>query len=508
MPFKLSFFFACLFLPCLLNAQWIQLGDQINGVSMNTVHQSPLAMNANGHVAVIGSRDFNTGTFIAGRSQVVQWDGTSWNAMGNPHDGEDPDDWCGMVVSVNEAGTVYAASCPGEFNAAGKKSGVVRVYEWDGTDWILRGAPLEGPGNGAVAEGGPWPQFGQSLDMSPDGNILAVGAPNESEDASALDQHGLVQVWMWDGQDWSQRGQDLRGTQDMDFGESVVMNQDGNILVVGGPLYGSSTEDLGWVQSYEWDGEEWVPMGDPLLGSADSELLGMRLALSASGLTLAVASPGYGTPNAWGPGLVYVYDWDGNAWMQRGSTLSLEDNGDGFGLSLSMQSDGNRLAVGAPTASLEPIGLQQQGACFVYDWDGADWVAVGEPVWGENPLELAGGISLSSDGQILGVASMSGLTSPSRVRFFTDGTANGLDERERNATILHPNPATDQVTIRSSLNLSYIEVLDALGRTQQSIRPNGNTNTLDVSSLTPGIYILRLTTDQTAQTETKRFVKN
>ena len=126
MPFKFSFFFGSLFLPCLLNAQWIQLGDQINGVNMSTVHQSPLAMNANGHVAVIGSRNFNTGTFIAGRSQVVQWDGTSWNAMGNPHDGEDPDDWCGMVVSVNEAGTVYAASCPGEFNAAGKKSGVVR----------------------------------------------------------------------------------------------------------------------------------------------------------------------------------------------------------------------------------------------------------------------------------------------------------------------------------------------------------------------------------------------
>ncbi len=236
---------------------------------------------------------------------------------------------------------------------------------------------------------------------------------------------------MWDGQDWSQRGQDLRGTQDMDFGESVVINQDGNILVVGGPLYGSSTEDLGWVQSYEWDGEEWVPMGDPLLGSADSELLGMRLALSASGLTLAVASPGYGTPNAWGPGLVYVYDWDGNAWMQRGSTLSLEDNGDGFGISLSMQSDGNRLAVGALSASLEPFGLQEQGSCHVFDWDGADWVAVGEPVWGESPIELAGAVSLSSDGQIMGIGSISGLTSPSRVRFFTYLTANDLDERER-----------------------------------------------------------------------------
>ncbi len=75
MPFKFSFFFGSLFLPCLLNAQWIQLGDQINGVNMSTVHQSPLAMNANGHVAVIGSRNFNTGTFIAGKvtSRTMGW---------------------------------------------------------------------------------------------------------------------------------------------------------------------------------------------------------------------------------------------------------------------------------------------------------------------------------------------------------------------------------------------------------------------------------------------------
>lgn len=508
MHFKRSFFFACLFLPCWLNAQWIQLGEHIDGVAVDPVHQSPVAMNANGHVAVIGSRNFNTGAFIAGRSQAVQWDGTSWNAMGNPHDGEDPDDWCGMVVSVNEPGTVYAVSCPGEFNAAGEKSGVVRVYEWDGTDWTLRGAPLEGPGSGAVTEGGPWPQFGQSLDMSADGNMLAIGAPHESEDASALDQHGLVQVWMWDGQAWAQRGQDLRGTQNMDFGESVVMSQEGNVLVVGAPLYGSSTEDLGWVQSYQWDGEEWVPMGAPILGSAGSELLGMRLALSANGLTLAVSSPGFGTPNAWGPGLVYVYDWDGNAWIQRGSTLALEDSGYGFGMSLSMQADGNRLAVGALSASQEPFGLQQQGACHVFDWDGADWIPVGEPIWGEEILQFASGMSLSSDGNILGIGSMSALVVPSQVRFFTYATANGLDERERHTTVLHPNPATDQLTIRSSHHLDCVEVLDALGRTHEVIRPNGTSHLIDVSSLTPGIYILRFTTDGLSQPETQRFVKN
>ena len=507
MHFKRTFFFALCSWPCLMQSQWIQLGDQIDEVNLNSLFQSPVALSGNGEVAAIGSQFFNTGTPNAGRSQVVQWDGTAWNAMGNSQDGEEAGDWCGKVVSMNEAGTVYAMSCPGEFNADGEKSGVVRVYEWDGTGWALRGMPIEGPGSGAVTDGGPWPQFGHSLDLSADGNVLAIGAPDESEDATALDEHGLVQVWQWDGEAWSQRGQDLRGVQNMDFGECVVMSQNGDILVVGAPKYGSPTEDLGWVQVYAWDGEEWGAMGDPLLGSVGQELLGMRLALSSNGLTLAVGSPDIGTSNVLGPGLVSVHDWDGTFWAQRGSTLSLEGSGHGFGSSLAMQADGNRLAVGAISASLQPLGFSQEGACHVYDWDGVDWVAVGEPVWGEGQFELAGGVALSADGQVMGIASSAGLTSPGRVRFFAHAQSNGVQDEEGSALRVYPNPAADFLTLSSAHALEAIEVLNTLGQVRLSSRPGGTAQVLDVSSLTPGMYFLRITSAQEGRTEIQRFLK-
>lgn len=72
---------------------------------------------------------------------------------------------------------------------------------------------------------------------------------------------------------------------------------------------------------------------------------------------------------------------------------------------------------------------------------------------------------------------------------------------------VYPNPATDHLTITSSNDMERIEVLDALGRTHQSIRPNGTTHILDVTSLTSGIYILRFS-DKGGRIETRRFVKD
>jgi len=87
-------------------------------------------------------------------------------------------------------------------------------------------------------------------------------------------------------------------------------------------------------------------------------------------------------------------------------------------------------------------------------------------------------------------------------------TSVTVQDGEVHWTSVYPNPATDRLTITSSGELERIEVLDALGRAHQSIRPNESTHVLDVSSLTPGMYILRLTTDHGAQPETRRFVKN
>ena len=69
------------------------------------------------------------------------------------------------------------------------------------------------------------------------------------------------------------------------------------------------------------------------------------------------------------------------------------------------------------------------------------------------------------------------------------------------------NPAADFLTLSSAHALEAIEVLNTLGQVRLSFRPGGTAQVLDVSSLTPGMYFLRMTSDQEGWTEIHRFLK-
>ncbi|NJK82621.1 MAG: T9SS type A sorting domain-containing protein [Saprospiraceae bacterium] len=57
---------------------------------------------------------------------------------------------------------------------------------------------------------------------------------------------------------------------------------------------------------------------------------------------------------------------------------------------------------------------------------------------------------------------------------------------------IYPNPASNQFTISGALNLHQIEILNAKGQILQTILPNGNLHTIDISALPAGLYFLRL----------------
>jgi len=86
-------------------------------------------------------------------------------------------------------------------------------------------------------------------------------------------------------------------------------------------------------------------------------------------------------------------------------------------------------------------------------------------------------------------------------------TSVAIENGEAFWTSVYPNPAKDQLNIQSSSGLERIDLLDALGRVQQQFRPMGNTHVIDVSSLTPGVYVLRCNSTPLGRMETRRFVK-
>ena len=90
-------------------------------------------------------------------------------------------------------------------------SGHVRVYQWDGSAWS-QGSSIVG--EAALDESG------YAVSLSSDGKTLAVGSPyNDGNGTNA----GHARVYVWDGSDWVQRGDDLDGEGAGDeFGKSVA----------------------------------------------------------------------------------------------------------------------------------------------------------------------------------------------------------------------------------------------------------------------------------------------
>lgn len=77
------------------------------------------------------------------------------------------------------------------------RSGHVRIFEFDDTnnEWVQRGSDIDGKGFGD--------QFGGSVDLSDDGNIVTVSSRFHKK------QTGEVQVYTYQGSMWELLGTDL-----------------------------------------------------------------------------------------------------------------------------------------------------------------------------------------------------------------------------------------------------------------------------------------------------------
>jgi len=164
-------------------------------------------------------------------------------------------------------------------------------------------------------------------------------------------------------------------------------------MVVGANGWDATYTDQGGVYTFDWTGGAWVQRGsvlqEPGVATA-SNYFGSAVALSANGLVMAVSAIGmdYGYTDAGG---VFVFDWAGGAWVQRGSVIQLSVPGPGYywGASVALSGDGTVLAFCSPTAF----------GTTVYKWSGSAWV------WRSTtyPVGGGGGVALSTDGAIMAI---------------------------------------------------------------------------------------------------------
>ena len=167
------------------------------------------------------------------------------------------------------------------------------------------------------------------------------------------------------------------------------------------------------------------PGEDDRLGIGDS-LVGVTLAMSADGNTLAVGAPhedGGATgisgnqrdDSAWDSGAVYVFARTGNNWSQQAYIKpSNTHTSDKFGFALALGGDGNTLAVGATLEDSNARGINGNqaddsadaaGAAYVFVRNGSRWSqqAYAKASNADAGDQFGWSVALSHDGSTLAV---------------------------------------------------------------------------------------------------------
>lgn len=254
-------------------------------------------------------------------------------------------------------------------------SGQVKVYTKNGNSWQQKGASINGEAGGDAS--------GTSVDLSHDGNVVAIGAPNN--DGGGFDG-GHVRVYTWSGSSWIKRGNDIDAGSALErFGYALSLSASGNRIAIGAYLGDAGFSNNGYVKVFDWNGTSWVAMGSAIPGLAAGDRSGYSLSLSDDGLRVLIGSY-KNDANGSSAGQGRVFSWTGTNWSQLGSPLNGLHANERLGEAVSISGDGNTIALGAPNDSLN----LSKGLVRVYTLSNGVWIAKGMEITGESNFDFSG----------------------------------------------------------------------------------------------------------------------
>ena len=289
-----------------------------------------VSINAAGDRLAIGAY-FNDGNGASsGHVRIYDWNGGSWSQIGQDIDGEAAGDKFGTYVDLSSDGN-FLAEFRHNFGA-----GHVRIFENISGLWTQIGLNIDAEGSND--------RFGNSLSLSSDGSIVAIGA---FENDGNGQNTGHVRIYENVGGSWSQIGLDIDGESAGDhFGCSVSISDNGNIVAIGAYANNGNAYRSGHVRIYENVGGSWSQIGQDIDGKAAWDLSGYSVSLSSDGSIVAIGSSQiWGTSQKYGS--VSIYENVGGSWSQKGQDIDGEAANDYSGYSVSQNSDGSMLAIGA-----------------------------------------------------------------------------------------------------------------------------------------------------------------
>lgn len=284
--------------------------------------------------------------------------------------------------------------------------------------------------------------FGYAVSLSDDGKTLAVSARGDGSSISAginspqdnnRPRSGAIYIYQYNNT-WEQTAYLKQSTikSQSDFGESVSLSGNAKLLVVGAPRYDEFNDDnIGAAYIFENESNVWTlkqalipktPQINQRFGINIMSLqFGTSVEFNKDGTTLAIGAPADSsilpgvskpdegtTPKITSSGAVYLFERNGVQWEEtvhiKSSNLIDQAR---FGKKISLNSDGNLLAVSAPKDRSSPTSASEFGAVYVFNkvnnnWQQRDYIKITNS---HNDASFGSSLSFNASGSMLAIGS-------------------------------------------------------------------------------------------------------
>lgn len=203
----------------------------------------------------------------------------------------------------------------------------------------------------------------------------------------------------------TQIGNDIDGEAAGDKSGNVSFSSDGTIVAIGGPGNDAAGTDAGHVRVFEIISGVWTQIGNAITGDANGDNFGASVSLSSNGTILAIGGPGSDASGT-NAGYIRVFENISGTWTQVGDDISREVSEDRFGLFVSLSDDGTKLAISGYTCCGLQHGIPSVGYTRIYENISGDWIQIGTEI--NTGYYGISDVVLSADGSVISIGSPGG----------------------------------------------------------------------------------------------------
>jgi len=343
-----------------------QLGSTILGDGTNRELGQAVASNSDGTIVAVGDRNGSTG-----RVRVYEYSSSTWSQLGSAITGMGNTSMLGDYVSLSSDGTILAFGGDSSF----------KVYEYINDSWSQKGSSQSSRTD--------------SICLSGDGTKLVRGTRNYQS------SKGRAQYFEFENDDWESKSSITGNAGGDKFGYSVAMNNDGSRIVAG-------TEVSNYIKTCDIDSDGENSNHQTITVGTTADRFGYSVSINNAGTVIAGGSYLYGASDK---GATLLYGYISNSWSQLGDTIDGDSNWDNFGSSVSLNDDGDIVAIGAINANNGDTG-SVTGHARILNYStpgqtGGTWSQIGTDIDGdsnsgvgaaEGSDRLGCSIALNSDG--------------------------------------------------------------------------------------------------------------